>query len=55
MSTAVHSIGWAIMYDNGSCKECKDWSGHNHEEHEGGICILSLADCFQLLIINRAK
>ncbi|ATZ40894.1 hypothetical protein DQ137_07245 [Escherichia coli] len=24
MSTAVHSIGWAIMYDNGSCKECKD-------------------------------
>ncbi|TGD23388.1 hypothetical protein DXT71_20980 [Escherichia coli] len=24
MSTAVHSIGWGIMYDNGSCKECKD-------------------------------
>ncbi|EFO2874737.1 hypothetical protein B6R72_02830 [Escherichia coli] len=24
MSTAVHSIGWAIMYDNSSCKECKD-------------------------------
>ncbi|EGD4966597.1 hypothetical protein DTY78_19140 [Escherichia coli] len=24
MSTAVHSIGWAIMYDNGSCKECED-------------------------------
>ncbi|EFO4007464.1 hypothetical protein DXT09_16300 [Escherichia coli] len=24
MSTAVHSIDWAIMYDNGSCKECKD-------------------------------
>ncbi|RCB09433.1 hypothetical protein C6A52_16665 [Escherichia coli] len=24
MSTAVHSMGWAIMYDNGSCKECKD-------------------------------
>ncbi|EAA4813733.1 hypothetical protein UQ76_08435 [Shigella boydii] len=24
MSTSVHSIGWAIMYDNGSCKECKD-------------------------------
>ncbi|EFO2557773.1 hypothetical protein DQ157_12280 [Escherichia coli] len=24
MSTAVHSIGWAIMCDNGSCKECKD-------------------------------
>ncbi|EAA0481344.1 hypothetical protein D6Z97_05375 [Shigella boydii] len=24
MSTAVHSIGWAIMYDNGSCKVCKD-------------------------------
>ncbi|EEW3157387.1 hypothetical protein DXT73_05815 [Escherichia coli] len=21
MSTAVHSIGWAIMYDNGSCKD----------------------------------
>ncbi|PQI96220.1 hypothetical protein C5U38_13145 [Escherichia fergusonii] len=27
MSAAVHSVYWANMYDNGSCKECKATSG----------------------------